>query len=91
MWDRGEPLIEQELEAIVVRSHDELTPPKIWAPVAHRLDEANKLSLLRCKLAMPRSDLEAEEGNWAAPLVQNRAKPRSRCIALNNEGTCEVW
>jgi hypothetical protein len=37
----GQPLVEQELERKVIRAHGEVSPPKIWSPMSHGLDQSN--------------------------------------------------
>lgn len=91
LWNCGEPLVEQELEAVMVRAHQELPTPKIRAPVAHCLDQANELTLVRRQLGMAGSNLATEESNGADALIQDRPKPRPRCVALHDEGSHEVW
>uniref|UniRef100_A0A0A8ZTW4 Uncharacterized protein n=1 Tax=Arundo donax TaxID=35708 RepID=A0A0A8ZTW4_ARUDO len=44
--DRGEALIEEVLQAVVVGLDDEAPPPEIRAPVPYRLDEADELALV---------------------------------------------
>jgi hypothetical protein len=39
--NRGKPLIEEELKAIVVSPHDERQCPQVWPPVADRLARAH--------------------------------------------------
>ena len=39
--DRGKALVEEVLEAVVVRLDDEVVPPEVRSPVAYGEDEAD--------------------------------------------------
>jgi hypothetical protein len=44
--DRGEALVEEVLEAVVVRLDEEAAPLEVWSPVADGEDEADQLPLV---------------------------------------------
>jgi hypothetical protein len=75
LWDRGQALVEQVFQAIVIGLDDELPTPKIRPPVSHYLDEADELALVGRESAMSRSDGSAEECHRMALLYQHDTKP----------------
>jgi hypothetical protein len=46
LWYGGKALVQQKLEAVMVSFDDEGTPPEIWLPMAHGLNQTNKLPLI---------------------------------------------
>lgn len=46
--DSEEPLVQQELQAVVVGTYSEDTSQKVWLPVTDRVDQTNELPLIRC-------------------------------------------
>jgi hypothetical protein len=52
LWNGGETLVEEELQAVVVGADEEATPPQIWAPMANRLHESDELALVGRDLQM---------------------------------------
>ena len=71
---RGEPLVEEVLEAEVVSLDDEVAPPQIGLSVPDRLDQADELALVGCERPMSGRDRPAE-GHWVSFLDKYRAKP----------------
>lgn len=69
LGDGCQVLVEQELEAIVVRLDDERAPPEVRPPVPHCLDKTNQLTLVCRKGGVTRSDSPAEIGNRTCTLV----------------------
>jgi hypothetical protein len=57
--------------------------------MAHHLNQADELPFVRRQLCVVWCDLAAEEGNRAYVLMKHCTKPRSRRVALNNEGVIE--
>jgi len=49
LWDGAEVLIEEVLEAIVIRLDDEAAPPQVRPPVPDREHKVDGLPLVRCK------------------------------------------
>ncbi|KAJ1276155.1 hypothetical protein BS78_05G192500 [Paspalum vaginatum] len=88
--NRGQALIEEELQAIVVGADDEGAPPEIGAPVAHSLHQADQLALVRRQLEVAASKRPAEEGEGSRALVENGAEPHAGRIAVDDEGPVEV-
>jgi hypothetical protein len=41
LGNRGQPLIQEEFQADMIRANDECATPKVWTPVAHRLDQSH--------------------------------------------------
>ena len=61
--DRGEALVEEELEAVMIRSDGEAATPEVWAPVAYGVYEADELALVGGEGTVSRRDGPAEEGD----------------------------
>jgi hypothetical protein len=73
--DRGEALVEEVFEAIVVRLNDEAPPLEVRPPVPDRLNQADELALIGCQRLVTRSDGTAEECQWVSLLGEHDAKP----------------
>lgn len=86
-----EPLVEQVLEAVVVRPGHEVPPPEIRPPVAYRLHEPNQLAFIHGELEVPSSEGSAEEGEGSRALVEDDAKPRTRSITVHDKDSVKVW
>lgn len=63
LWDRHQALVEEEFEAIVVRSHQEASAPEVWAPMADGVDEADELLFVGSEGTVPWRDGPAEVGD----------------------------
>jgi hypothetical protein len=72
---RGEPLVEEVLEAEVISLDDEVSPPQIGPLVPDRLDQADELALVGGEHTMSRRDRPAEESHWVSFLDKYHAKP----------------
>lgn len=67
---RGQPLIEEELERVMICSDDEATAREVWPPVSHGLDKADELAFVGgCKLEMARNERLAEKRDRPVALV----------------------
>jgi len=86
----GETLIQQLLEAVVVRSDQKLAPPQVRSLVSNSLHQANELALIRSELEMPSSKWPAEEGEGSGALVEDGTKPGTRSVAVHHEALVEV-
>jgi hypothetical protein len=53
LWDHGEALVEDVLEAVVVHLDEETAPPEVRTLVADGEDEADQLSLVSCVAEPP--------------------------------------
>jgi hypothetical protein len=71
---RGEPLVEEVLEAEVV-SLDEAAPPQIGLSVPDRLDQADELALVGCERPMSGRDRSAEEGTGCPSWTSTAPNP----------------
>ena len=85
-----QPLVQQVLQAIVVRANLERAPPKIGTPMAHGLYQANELLLVRRELEVTSGEGPAEVGERPLTLVKHGAEPHPGGIAVDDERPCEV-
>lgn len=83
-------LVQQELEAVVIRANAKGPPPQLGPPVAHSLDRTDELALVRRELVMTGGKRPAKEGQWPIALVKDGAKPHARGIAIHDEQLVEV-
>jgi hypothetical protein len=90
LQNRGEALVEQVLETIVVRLDGETPPPKVWPPVANGLDQADELPLISCEGAVTWSHRPTEESDGVALLDEHRAEAVRRSVALYDKLLGEV-
>jgi hypothetical protein len=88
--DGAQPLVQEELEGVVVCADSERLRPKIWTPVKNRLKQPNKLSLVCCKLGVARCDGPAVEHNGTAILVQDCAEAGAGGVTVDDESAVEV-
>ena len=86
--DRGEALIEEALQAVVVDLDDEAPSPQVRAPVPYGLNEADELALVGGQRALAGRHGPAEEGDQMALLDQDGAD--GRCVTLDGEQLGEV-
>ena len=89
--DRGEALVEEELQAVVVRMHGEATSPQVRAPVSNGVDETDELSLVRGEGAMPWGHRSTEVSDGVLVLDQHSPEAVGGRVALDDEQPCEVW
>ena len=85
-----EALVQQELEAVVIRANAECPPPHIWPPVAHSLHQADELPLVCRQLVMASGKGTAEESQRPLSLMQDGAETDTGCIAVHDEQLVEV-
>ncbi|KAJ1256975.1 hypothetical protein BS78_K256500 [Paspalum vaginatum] len=90
LGNRGQALVQQVLQAVMVRLDAKAATPKVRPPVAHRLDQADELALVRRKCSVSRCHGPAEEGDRMALLDEDCAEPVRRSVALDDEGLAEV-
>jgi hypothetical protein len=57
----GQALVQQILQAVVIRLDCETAPLEVWPPVAHSLDQTNELTLVGCQGLMSRCHRTAEK------------------------------
>jgi hypothetical protein len=69
LWDRGQPLVEEEFEAEMVGAHHELATPEVRAPMMYRLHQSDELVFIDGEFGMVGSDMATEEGDGADLLV----------------------
>jgi hypothetical protein len=91
LWDCGKALIEQVLEAVVVRLDGEAPPPQARLLMPYGLDKADELPLISGERAMVRLHRPAVECDGMAFLDQHRAETIGRRVTLDNEWLGEVW
>jgi hypothetical protein len=72
--NRGEALVEEVFQAVVVRLDEEAAPPQVWPPMPNRLDHANELSLVGGQRAVARRYWPAEVCHRVSVLDQDRPK-----------------
>ena len=90
LQDRGEALVEGELEDVMIRPDGKTAAPEVWAPVAYGVYKADELALVGGEGTVSRRDGPTEEGNGVLVLEQHRAKPVRRGVAFNDEWPREV-
>jgi hypothetical protein len=74
LGERGESLIEQKLEVLMVCSDHKRSSPQIRPPVLHCLDEGDEFTLVCHQLGVSLCHLTAEEGHWSGALVEHRVE-----------------
>ena len=83
--DRGEALVEEELQAVVVRPNRETSPPQVWPPVTNGVHQPDEFALVCSERTMARSDGAAEEGDGVLVLEQHRAETVRLGVALDDK------
>jgi hypothetical protein len=58
--------------------------------VAYRLDEADKLTLIRSQVGMARRELVTEERDWASALAQDSANAMAEGVAFHHKLVVEI-
>jgi hypothetical protein len=86
----GQALIQQKFQTIMVSFNYEGSPLKVWALVAHNVDEPDQFPLVRGQLGVAAGDWSAEVRHEARALVEHCAKAHSRRVALDGERLVEV-
>ena len=90
LGDRGQPLVEEVLQAVVVGADQEAAPPQVGPLVLPSLYQANKLPLVGRQLDMAGGERPTEEGQGFGPLVEYGAKPSDGGVAVDHELPLEV-
>ena len=88
--DRGEALVEEVLEAVVVRLDEEAAAQQIWPPMADGLHEADELSLICSEGAVAWCNRATEERDRMCVLDEHRAEAVGRRVTLHHEGLGEI-
>lgn len=90
LWHRGEALVQEVLDVVVVGADDEGTSPQIGASVSYSLHQADQLSLVCCQLEMASNERSTDESEGSSTLVYYCAEPHAQCIAVDHEWFVEV-
>ena len=88
--DGGEALVEEVLEAVVVRLDDETMPPQVRPLVPHSEDKPYELPLISGEGAMAGRHRPAEEGDRVSLLDKHGPKTIGGRVTLHDEGLGEV-
>lgn len=88
--NRGQALIEHELEGVVVYADGEVAPLEVRPPVAHGQDEPDQLVFVGSEFVMTCRERVTEEHEGVVPLVKHRPEPRDGCITVHQERFVEV-
>lgn len=91
LWNHGQLLIKEVLEAVVIRANHKRMAPKIWSPMPGNLNQSNQFALIGGQLGMAWHDGFAEEGNGPYALVQHGTKAGARGITFHKERLGEIW
>lgn len=67
LGDGRKPLVEDELEVVVVGLDNKSAPPEVWPPMLYCLDQPDKLPLVSCQGGVSRSDCLTEVSDWPLP------------------------
>lgn len=87
----GQALVEEVLEAIMIRTNDELSSLQVRTPVAHGLNQPNEFPFVGSEASVSRREWPGEEGQCAGALVEHCTDARARGVALHGECPGEVW
>ena len=85
-----QPLIQEELQAVVVRANVEGPSPQVWPPMTNGLHKANELPLVCRQLKMAWSERPAEESEGPIALMKHGAEPGARGVTVHHERAVEV-
>lgn len=47
LGNRGQPLVEMTLQAVVIGVEQEVAAPEVWSPMSHDPDQPDQLPLVR--------------------------------------------
>jgi hypothetical protein len=75
LWNRGEALIQQKFEVVVVCPHRETSAPKIRPPMPNGVHKADELVLVCCEGVMTRCHRPAEIGDGCLSWISTAPKP----------------
>jgi hypothetical protein len=70
--------------------NQEGSPPQVWAPMVHSVDEPDQFTLICGQLGMLGGDRPTKVSHQSGALVEHGAEVRSWCVALNGERLVEV-
>lgn len=90
LWHRGEALVQEVLDVVVVGANDEGTSPQIGVSVSYSLHLADQLSLVCCQLEMASNERSTDESEGSSTLVYYCAEPHAQCIVVDHERFVEV-
>jgi len=85
--DCGQALVQQVLEAVVIRLDAETT---LWAPMSDRLNQSDQFALIGSKSAVSRRHRPTEECDRVSVLNQHRPEAVGRRVALHHERLGEI-
>jgi hypothetical protein len=74
----------------MIRSDDEVPPPKVGPPMSDRLYKPDQLPFIGGELEIARREWSAEEGAGTCALVEDCPEPRSGSIAVDREWPVKV-
>jgi hypothetical protein len=90
LWNRGQLLVEEEFEVVVIRLDHERSAPQIQLLVVHGMHQPNQFSLISREFGMAGSDRLAAERHRPGALVQDRAKPGPGGVTFHDELAVEI-
>jgi hypothetical protein len=90
LGNRGEALVKEVLEAVVVRLDGESVPPQVRPPMPNSEDEADELAFICRQGAMARRDRSTEERDQVRVLDEHGPEAIRGHIAFHDEGLGEV-
>jgi len=90
LWNGGQTLVQEMLEAAMIRPDDKLPRLEIRPPMTHGLHETDEFALVGRQLGMLRGDRAAEESDRAVALMKHSTKPRAGSVAVDDEGLVEI-
>lgn len=83
--DRGQALVEDEFQRLMICADDEGTTPQIWAPMAHCLHQPDEFPLVSGQPAVSWWEGATEERDDTIALVKNGTNAGARSVALSDE------
>jgi hypothetical protein len=90
LWDRGQALIQKELEAEVICAYQKSATLDVRPPVANGEDQPNQFPFIRRQRLMPRREGATEECHGVLVLEENGPEAVRRGVALNHKGLSKV-
>jgi hypothetical protein len=86
----GKMLVQEVLEAAIVRADDELPCPEVRPPMANGMYEVDEFALVRRQLGVLRGTRTTEEHDRSGPLMKHHAKTHAGGVAVDDERLVEV-
>lgn len=83
--DHRKALVEEELEAIVVHSHQKTVAPEVWASMAGGVNEADELSFIGGERTVMSHDRPVEVGNRVLVLDEHRPEAEGQGVAFDDK------